>query len=156
MFASDTGFITSVIFTTSQSQQWAHKPLVPHPPPYNSERKEFGGWLRVPAERVAAGEDRGCCWSELICSYSVCAWWWRAAASSLQDNSPGHMTGRTDSPLIRPGLPIIMLWGHCAVVWFTVILVYAVPLLWLLFTLLRNALTAVDQVLAHCRVAVVW
>lgn len=30
------------------------------------------GWLRAQAERVAAGEDRSCCWRELICSWSLC------------------------------------------------------------------------------------
>lgn len=57
-----------VNYTISQSQRWALKLSVLH----NSERKEFAGWLWALAEHVAAGEDRGCCWSGLICSCSLC------------------------------------------------------------------------------------
>lgn len=87
-----------VNYTISQSQPWAHKPSVLH----NSERKEFAGWLRMLAERVAAGEDRGCCWSELICSCSLCAMVAACCLVPLGQIPPGHTKGWADSPLMHP------------------------------------------------------
>lgn len=109
-----------VNYTTSQPQRWAHKPPSPSPPPHNSKRKEFAGWLRVLAERVAAGEDRGCCWSELICSCFLCV---MVTACRLVPprQSPGHMEKpELIHPWCTPCPPIIIymleLWNHCAAV----------------------------------------
>lgn len=71
MFASDTGCehtcqLHNITITTSSPQ-----PLCPHPPPHHSELKEFAAWLRAMAERVAAGEGRGCCWERINLELSL-------------------------------------------------------------------------------------
>lgn len=95
-----------VNYTTSQSQHQAHKHLRPHPhpPPHSSERKEFAGWLWALAKHVAAGEDRGCCWSELICSCRLCACVWDGDGLlllSLRGSPSGHTKSWIDLPLIH-------------------------------------------------------
>lgn len=78
--------IIPVNYTTSKSQRQArYNPTRLHPPPHCSEQKEFAGRLRGLAEHVAAGEGRGCCWRELICS---CCWCVTVTASFLKGNPP--------------------------------------------------------------------
>lgn len=63
------GFEHTWSYTTSKSQHEARKP--PASSSSSCGRNSLVDCTRL-AERVAAGEDRGCCWSELICSCSGC------------------------------------------------------------------------------------
>lgn len=99
-------WIWTYLSITQQSQHQAHKPLCAHPPPLNSERKEFVGRLRALVERVAAGESRSGYWIELICSCCFCMIL-TACCSFPPRQSSGHTKSIMDWLLIPSCVPII-------------------------------------------------
>lgn len=86
-----------------------HKPSIL----YNSERKEFASWLWMLTERVVAGEDRGCCWRELICSCSL--WCEGLMPLSLRGRSTPHPQVNWKPELIHLSCIHVLSYNHiCA------------------------------------------